>query len=115
MASDLGATAGLIHLAFNQEDPSNTWLLGHLPTANTCINAVFTVQKGSLSLIELITSTLPHVSGAAMNRLAVGETWDQFADGGLGLKPQTVEYDNTISEYRRSSPLGPQMSSEKGI
>ncbi|KAI0965475.1 hypothetical protein F4678DRAFT_452704 [Xylaria arbuscula] len=53
-------------------------------------------HKGSLYITELTTSTLAHVSGAAVDGLKVSESWDQFADWGLGLKAQVITYNNTV-------------------
>jgi virginiamycin B lyase len=130
MSSDIGSTAPLIHLAFDQ-DPTRFWLLGSSTACPSCVNAVFTVKiddistggtanpriaiqntivlptqrswthrmishGGSLYITELTTSTLAHVSGAAVNGLNVSETWDQYSDYGLGLKAQVIDYNNTI-------------------
>jgi streptogramin lyase len=121
MFSDIGSTAPLLHLAFDQ-DPTRFWLLGSSTGCPSCVNAVFTVKidnistggtanpriaiqntillptqrsqahrvishRGSLYITELTTSTLAHISGAAINGLDVSETWDQYSDYGLGLKP----------------------------
>jgi streptogramin lyase len=121
MFSDIGSTAPLLHLAFDQ-DPTRFWLLGSSIECPSSFNAVFTVNidnistggtanpriaiqntitlptqrseahrvishRGSLYITELTTSTLAHVSGAAVNGLNVSETWDQYSDYGLGLKP----------------------------
>ena len=51
---------------------------------------------GSLYVTELTTSTLAHISGAVVNGWPVSETWDQYADYGLGLKAAVITYNNTI-------------------
>lgn len=43
MSSNIGKTAGIIHIAFGQ-DPSQFWLLGSSTLCASCINAVFTVK-----------------------------------------------------------------------
>ncbi|KAI1260711.1 hypothetical protein F5Y18DRAFT_441562 [Xylariaceae sp. FL1019] len=53
-------------------------------------------HRGSLYVSELKTSTLAHLSGAAVNGLKISEKWDQFPDWGLGLRAQGIEYNNTI-------------------
>lgn len=127
MSSDVGATAGIIHIAFS-EDSSQLYLLGSSTSCADCVNAVFTVKiddttggsaspriaiqnsivlptqqswthrilfhRGDLYITELTTSILAHVSGVAVNGLKVSETWDQYADWGLGLKAQGVDYNN---------------------
>ena len=131
MSSNVGKTAGIIHLAFDQEDPMQIWLLGSSTICALCVDAVFTVKidgttsgtaapriaiqnsillptqrswthrvinhKGSLYLTELTTSTLAHLSGSAVEGLSISETWDQYADYGLGLKSATIDYNNTTS------------------
>ena len=126
MSSALGKTAGLIHLAFYSQTPSQFWLLGSSTVCETCINAVFAVvidqsktgtaaphialqntitlptqmswthrmiyHKGSIYVTELTTSTLAHVSGAGVRGLNVSETWDQYADWGLGQKAPAIDY-----------------------
>jgi len=121
MFSDIGSTAPLLHLAFDQ-DPTRFWLLGSSIVCPSGVNAVFTVKidnistggtanpriaiqntitlptqrsqahrvishRGSLYITELATSTLAHVGGAAVKGLNVSETWDQYSDYGLGVKP----------------------------
>ncbi|KAJ5885195.1 hypothetical protein N7495_009705 [Penicillium taxi] len=66
-----------------------------LPTQRSWTHRVV-FPDGSLYITELTTSTLAHVSGAAINGLKVSETWDQFADWGLGLKAQGIDYKNTV-------------------
>ena len=130
MSSAIGSTAGLIHIAFDQ-DPTQLWLLGSSTDCAACFNAVFTVKiddistggtasprialqnsivlptqrswthriifhEGSLYVTELTTSTLAHISGAAVQGLNVSETWDQFGDYGLGLKAQGIDYNNIV-------------------
>lgn len=129
LSSELGKSAGIIHMAFNQDDPSQLWLLGSSTECASCLNAVFTVKiddissspggsatprigvqntialptqqswthrilfhLGSLYITELVTSMLAHVSGVAAKGLNISETWDQFADYGLGLKAQGIDY-----------------------
>lgn len=122
MFSDIGSTAPLLHLAFDDQDPTRFWLLGSSVGCPSCVDAVFTVKidnistggtanpriaiqntitlptqrsqahrvishRGSLYITELTTSTLAHVSGAAVDGLNVSETWDQYSDYGLGSKP----------------------------
>ena len=158
MSSEIGSTAPLIHLAFDQDrtpqkqqlKPRSSdgslsdqytvpdrpsclrfWLLGSSIECPSCFNAVFTVKiddistggsanpriaiqntimlptqrsgahriishGGSLYITELTTSTLAHVSGAAVNGLNVSETRDYYSDYGLGLKAQVIGYDNTV-------------------
>lgn len=53
-------------------------------------------HKGSLYVTELITSTLAHITGAAVDGLKISEPWDQFAVSGLGLGAQVITYNNTV-------------------
>jgi streptogramin lyase len=66
-----------------------------LPTQRSSNHRIIS-HRGSLYITELTTSTLAHVSGAAVNGLSVSETWDQYSDYGLGLKGEVVVYDNGI-------------------
>ncbi|KAJ5220531.1 hypothetical protein N7468_009735 [Penicillium chermesinum] len=43
LSSQVGSTAGLIHVAFGP-DPSQLWLLGSSTSCASCVNAVFTVK-----------------------------------------------------------------------
>lgn len=66
-----------------------------LPTQRSSNHRIIS-HRGSLYITELTTSTLAHVSGAAVNGLSVSETWDQYSDYGLGLKEQVIVYNNDI-------------------
>lgn len=66
-----------------------------LPTQDSWTHRMIS-HEGSIYITELTTSTLAHVSGAAVNGLNVSETWDQYSDYGLGLKAQVIDYNNTI-------------------
>jgi virginiamycin B lyase len=66
-----------------------------LPTQRSWTHRMIS-HGGSLYITELTTSTLAHVSGAAVNGLNVSETWDQYSDYGLGLKAQVIDYNNTV-------------------
>jgi streptogramin lyase len=66
-----------------------------LPTQRSWTHRMIS-HGGSLYITELTTSTLAHVSGAAVNGLNVSETWDQYSDYGLGLKAEVIDYNNTI-------------------
>ncbi|PMD61323.1 uncharacterized protein K444DRAFT_611566 [Hyaloscypha bicolor E] len=66
-----------------------------LPTQRSSNHRIIS-HRGSLYITELTTSTLAHVSGAAVNGLSVSETWDQYSDYGLGLKQQVIVYNNDI-------------------
>jgi virginiamycin B lyase len=66
-----------------------------LPTQWSWAHRVIS-HGGSLYVTELTTSTLAHISGAVVNGWPVSETWDQYADFGLGLKATVITYDNTI-------------------
>jgi virginiamycin B lyase len=65
-----------------------------LPTQRSWTHRMI-LHGGSLYITELTTSTLAHVSGAAVNGLNVSETWDQYSDYGLGLKAQAIDYNNS--------------------
>jgi len=55
-------------------------------------------RRGSLYVTELTTSTLARISGAVVQGWPVwpvSETWDQYADFGLGLKAKDITYNNT--------------------
>ncbi|KAG8162709.1 hypothetical protein KVR01_007187 [Diaporthe batatas] len=127
LSSSVGKTAGIIHLAFDQ-DPTRFWVLGSSTICDHCVDAVFTVKiddttggtaspriavqnsillptqrswthriinhRGSLFLTELTTSTLAHLTGSAVDGLNTSETWDQYADYGLGLKSAMIDYNN---------------------
>lgn len=124
MTSNVGKTAPIIHLAFD-ESASRFWLLGSSTSYPAGANAVFTVQldpstpriavrtsimlptqwswthrmishQGSLYVTELTTSTLAHISGAAVNGLKVSETVDQYSDFGQGLRATVIHYNNTV-------------------
>ncbi len=132
LTSNVGQSAGLIHIAFDT-NPSRFWLLGSSTADASGPNAVFTVtidtstqgsstgpriaiqntimlptqwswththrvisHGGSLYVTELTTSILAHISGAVVNGWPVSETWDQYADYGLGLKAKFITYNNTI-------------------
>lgn len=43
MSSKLGATAPLLHLAFDETDPTRIWLLGSSIVCNDCLDAVYEV------------------------------------------------------------------------
>ena len=47
-------------------------------------------------MTEFTTSTLAHISGGVVDGWPVSETWDQYADYGLGLKATVITYNNTI-------------------
>jgi len=66
-----------------------------LPTQRSSNHRIIS-HRGSLYITELTTSTLAHVSGAAVNGLSVSETWDQYSDYGLGLKEDVIVYNNDI-------------------
>jgi len=66
-----------------------------LPTQRSWAHRIIS-HGGSLYITELTTSTLAHVSGAAVNGLNVSETWDRYSDYGLGLKAQVINYNNTV-------------------
>jgi virginiamycin B lyase len=67
-----------------------------LPTQRSWTHRI-AFHKGSLYITELTTSTLAHVSGAAVNNMDVSENWDQYAAYGLGYKGPAIDYNNTIS------------------
>jgi hypothetical protein len=62
-----------------------------LPTQRSAAHRIIFHRK-SLYITELATSTLAHLSGAAVDGLHVSETWDQYSDYGLGLKTQAIDY-----------------------
>lgn len=62
LSSDLGKTAPLIHMAFNDKDPSQLYLLGSSTVCRTCIDAVFIVKIEDTS------------GGTASPRIAVQNT-----------------------------------------
>ncbi|KAI1366952.1 hypothetical protein F5Y08DRAFT_109270 [Xylaria arbuscula] len=66
-----------------------------LPTQRSWAHRIM-FHRGSLYVSELITSTLAHVTGAAVDGLKVSEPWDQFAVSGLGLGAQVITYNNTV-------------------
>jgi streptogramin lyase len=66
-----------------------------LPTQRSAAHRVIS-HKGGLYVTELATSTLAHISGAAVDGLDDSETWDQFADYGLGSKAVYSSYDNAV-------------------
>lgn len=66
-----------------------------LPTQYSWTHRII-FHNGGLYITELTTSTLAHISGVAVDGLTVSETWDQYADWGLGMKAQGIDYNNTI-------------------
>lgn len=64
-----------------------------LPTQRSWTHRMI-LHGGSLYITELTTSTLAHVSGAAVNGMNVSEPWDQYSGYGLGLKAQGIDYHN---------------------
>ncbi|KAH7034521.1 uncharacterized protein B0I36DRAFT_346440 [Microdochium trichocladiopsis] len=62
LSSSIGSAAPLIHMAFNDQDPTQLWLLGSSTLCAACVNAVFTVK---------IEDT---ASGTARPRIAVQNT-----------------------------------------
>lgn len=66
-----------------------------LPTQRSAAHRVLS-HKGGLYVVELATSTLAHISGAAVGGFDDSETWDQFADYGMGVKAVHISYNNAV-------------------